>query len=511
MEFWQWLVQSGLIQGDPNYYASGQASPDEYKHAIRTAIGGLATASDPRARSELFTRLQAAGAIQGDPNYYISGQAQPDEIENLINVAGDFFDTSPTKPPAASTTAPQTPSKPDPLEPGAPAKPKVGTPTGVLAGGTTVRVRQPDGTYRWYQAYRLPPGSGALVAYQYNNIEQLRAAVGNDISFVSRDTNWEKAIMATGAAEEIIGMAGNWNTFSQEVMRDTALAAGIRDPSVIGKMWADPQMQQIAAKALIGDWTPEQILAEQRRTNFWQNVLYPGINNFYGSTTEPERAWSNYVDNVTPALTALGYSKDAAGTYNAQIKKMLDSKIDAQVFLENAPVFQQAVNNSQFFEVLRQRSQAELGKDITFGDWFGLVKGETSPELAKVAEGAVVAYEAQQAKFGLAEDQLQRLINERDLSAQEARNVFSEVNQAVLALGDTGLSRGGLSRDDILSAAAGIAPQTGMSADEVRLKVAKLAQENDLFDEDKISFYVGFDPTGRPNRPGLLALAPEGA
>jgi hypothetical protein len=217
------------------------------------------------------------------------------------------------------------------------------------------------------------------------------------------------------------------------------------------------------------------------------------------------------VGDVSPALTALGYKKDADGTYNTQIRKMLGNGIDAEVFLENAPVFMQAVQNRDFFNVLRQRSQAELGKDIKFGDWFSLLKGEAAPEIQQVAEGAVVAYQAQQAGVGIGENMLQRLIQERDLSEAEARNVFSEVNQAILALGESGLRRGGLSRDDIISSMADIKSAGGRSPIEVRNLVAKLALEDELFDEEKLSFYVGFTPSGTPFRPGLTALAPEGA
>jgi hypothetical protein len=297
----------------------------------------------------------------------------------------------------------------------------------------------------------------------------------------------------------------------REVMVDAAAAAGVRDPSLAGRLASDPEMQRIMAQATIGDWTPEQIRAEQRNSNFWKKTLYPGIETFYGRTADPERAWADYNGNVSPALTALGYQKDADGSYNTQINKMLKSGIDAEVFLENAPVFMQAALNRGFFDVLNQRSQAELGKTITFGDWFNLLKGEGAPEIQQVAEGAVVAYQAQQAGVGIGENMLQRLIAERDLSEAEARNVFSEVNQAVLALGEIGLSRGGLTRDEILSAAAGIAPESGRSIEEVRLQVAKLARENDLMDEEKLNFYTGFTPSGTPFRPGLTALAPEGA
>jgi hypothetical protein len=43
------------------------------------------------------------------------------------------------------------------------------------------------------------------------------------------------------------------------------------------------------------------------------------------------------------------------------------------------------------------------------------------------------------------------------------------------------------------------------------MRVAKIVRENDLFDDEKISFYVGFTPAGTPVRPGLQPLAPEGA
>jgi hypothetical protein len=375
---------------------------------------------------------------------------------------------------------------------------------GVLAGGTTVRVNAGGGQYRWYQTYELPPGSGNWVSFQFSDFKQAEAALGEGFEFNAKTQAWyDKAVVSEGQSEEITGLAGNWTRYSRELARDAAVAAGVRDPTLLGKMLSDPEMKNILAYAAAGDWTPEQILAEQRKTSFWQNVLYPGIKNFYGRTTEPEKAWTNYQDNVIPALTQLGY--------DIYIHRMLNAGIDAQIFLENAPVFQQAIQNRDFFEVYKQRAAAELGKTVTFGDWFSVLKGEAAPELMKVAEGATVAYTAQQSDFGLSETMLQRLIAERDLSAEEARNVFSDVNQAVLALGEAGLKRGDLTRDDILSASAGIAPNSNLSADQVRLKVAKLAQENDLFDEEKLQFYVGFDPTGRPTRPGLASLSPEGA
>lgn len=390
--------------------------------------------------------------------------------------------------------------------------PKEEKPAGVLAGGQTVKVKGGDGTVRYYQVYEFPPGSKQFVSYQFNSKAQAQAALGSDFTATTHSETWfDRYVLAEGQAEEVVGLGGSFRGFMDQVMNDAARAAGARDPSLIGRIASSPEMQNIMAQAVVGDWTPEQILAEQRKTKFWNDTLYPGIKNFYGRTGEPEKAWANYVDNVAPALTALGYKKDSDGSYNTNIKKMLDRGIDAQVFLENAPVFAQAAQNKAFFDVYRARAKRELGKDVTFKDWFSVVKGEAAPDLQKVAEGATIAYQAKQADFTLGENLLQRLISQRDLGEAEARNVFSEVNQAVLALGERGLQRGGLSRDDIVSAAAGINPASNMSIDEVKLRVAKIAQENDLFDEEKIGFYTGFDASGRPNKPGLLSVAPEGA
>jgi hypothetical protein len=385
-------------------------------------------------------------------------------------------------------------------------------PQGVLAGGQTIQVKGKDGTTRYYQVYQFPPGSDSWVSYQFNSEAQAEAALGKGFARTSfTEARFDQKALAQGQAEEVLGLGGSFQGLMDDITRDAATAAGIRDPSLIGKMLSDKEMQNIMAQAIAGDWTPEQVLAEQRRTKFWTETLYPGISAFYGKSTEPEKAWNNYVGNITPALVDLGYKKDTDGTFNSHIKKMLDAGIDDQVFLENAPIFAQAAQNKDFFEVLRARSVKELGKDLKFGDWFSLLKGEAAPDLQQVAEGAVVAYQAKQAGYGLDEKMLQRLIDERDLSEAEARNLFSDVNQAVLALGEPGLKRGALTRDDIVSAAAGIAPAGGMTADEVRLKVAKLARENALFDEEKINFYVGDTPAGTPTRPGLAPLAPEGA
>ena len=491
MNLFEWLVHVGLIEGDPTYYSSGKATPDEFKHAIQTAMDNLQYATDPTAKAEFWKRLVDAGAIKGDPTYYSEGKASADEIAHAVNVASSFY----SKTGGAGD---------------APGSGAVGTPGGVLAGGQTISVKAPNGETRYYQVYEFPPGSGQWVAYQYNNREQVEAALGKDFSVTARSDTWFKQnVLAEAAAEEIIGLKGSFQNLTDEIMRDAAMQAGLRDPSIIGRIANDPEMQRIMALATIGNWTPEQVLAEQRNTNFWKNELYPGIERFYGKTASPEQAWANYVSNVTPALRQLGYTPDANGSFDAQIKQMLDAGIDDQAFLSQAPVFAQAQQNLQFAQVLNQWAQRDLGREIGFNDWFDLLAGQSIPELEQLAERASLAYMAQEASAGISEEQVVRLAERTDLSQQEAARLFSDFNQAVLALGESGLRRGGLTRDEVLSAAAGINPDSGRSIEEVRLAVAKLAREEDLFDEEKIQFYLGFGSQGTPQRPGIASLAPD--
>ena len=54
-EFWEAVVDEGLVDGDPSYYSSGDASADEVSHALAVAVKALNTGggdSDPVARAE---------------------------------------------------------------------------------------------------------------------------------------------------------------------------------------------------------------------------------------------------------------------------------------------------------------------------------------------------------------------------------------------------------------------------------------------------------------------------
>lgn len=213
---------------------------------------------------------------------------------------------------------------------------------------------------------------------------------------------------------------------------------------------------------------------------------------------------------MSPALEALGYKRDASGNFNTHIKRMLDSKIDADTFLSQVPTFIRATHNAEFASILNQWAEQDLGRRITFNDWFGLLAGESQPELDDIAERATLAWTAQQQGAGISEGQVRELAARSQLTEAEAVAAFSDFNRQILALGQTGLGRYGLTQDDVLRSAAGL-ESNGRSVEEIRMLVAKTARELGLADDEKINFFTGFTPQGTPVRPGLQSLAPESA
>lgn len=381
---------------------------------------------------------------------------------------------------------------------------------GVLEGGQTVRVSAAAGD-RYYQIYEFPAGSGQYVSYQFNSYEQASAALGTP-RVVTRTEAWfNQHVVAEADAESVIGKQGSFAGLITEIIRESAVEAGVRDPSLVGVIASDPEMQQIMGLAVAGGWSSAQILAAQRNTRFWKETLYPGIGRLYGRTANPEGAWMQYSNNVTPALRALGYEPDADGTYSSRVGQMLGLGVDDAVFVSQAPVFIRASRNPGFASILNEWTRQELGRDVGFGEWFDLVAGEGLPELDAVAEKARLAYASEQAGTQFGVQHIASLADRTELSDVEAARVFTEVTEAVLALGDLGLKRGQLTREEVLAAAAGVNPDSGRSVTEVKEMVAKLAREEALFDDRKLNLFVGFDSAGRPYRPAATALTPERA
>lgn len=392
-------------------------------------------------------------------------------------------------------------------------------PTGVPSGGNIYQINRPGQDPLFTVMYEWPKGSGKFISYEFENREQLLQVVGENHSMTvyQRPESWyadPDRVRANAPVGEVAGIGGSFSGIIDGITREAAIEAGVTDPSLVGRMASDPEMQEILASASIEGWSPQRILAEQRGTKFWKETLYPGIENFYGATDNPEQAYRDYVDSVNTTLAQLGYAKDADGTYKSTVKAMLDSDVDATVFNNLAPTYVKATQNEDFRRSFDEWASRTLGRNVTFDDWFDLLAGEGEVEIALAAEQASIDYLAQDigSAFGINDDQIRRLAGERNMSEQEIRDALTEVDNQIYGLYGRGIGKYDLTEDDIFSARTGIESRSGRGLAEISRKVTQALREEGLADDDKLELYTAYsESSGAPNRPGLRANTRQGA
>jgi len=95
---WEWVVSEGLISGNANWYDSGQATADEYDHAVQTAYNN---ATSDEQRKKLVDMLWSTGAFEGNKEHWYT--ARPNEVGDLgtaaQKLAGDSLDINDTDTP----------------------------------------------------------------------------------------------------------------------------------------------------------------------------------------------------------------------------------------------------------------------------------------------------------------------------------------------------------------------------------------------------------------------------
>lgn len=245
MDFWAWLEHVGLIEGDPTHYSSGKANPDEYRHALETAIAGLQTASDPTASKEFWRRLKAAGGIQGDDTYYSGGEANEAAIENAINVATKFFGGG-----GGDSTQ------------GIPRNAKL------VKIGNQYRVVWNLGDnlgWAWYdvtndQLSKLFDTTTPTVHFELDNMGQFQARFG--------DNYW-------GNVGEINLKADTpWEDLKSKIFSQFGWVPG----------FDDPQIKRLMVQGFFEGWDQNQWLVEYRQTDYFKN------------STDQQRKWVGYSD-----------------------------------------------------------------------------------------------------------------------------------------------------------------------------------------------------------------------
>ena len=386
---------------------------------------------------------------------------------------------------------------------------------GFMEGGTIHLVINPEGQEDFYiMEYEYPPGSGHSFYYRVGNLESLELVVGPGMGGGSIPIGQpiQEASLSTwtdaGDANEVMGIPGTFNGYIDDITREAGIAAGIDDPTLVGAALKDKDIAIVMAKAAEADWTKLQVKAALRNTDYYKDVLHPGIENFYAQSDDPEALYAMYKQNVEASLKSLGIPQDPQGGYGSQLASLLDKGVTDTAFATFAATYKQAQTNVGFAGALSKWTERFTGISISsFEDYFDVLAGNSPAEILEIAEIAGLQFMADNAGFDISDQDLRNISEATSLDQEGAAQLFSRTARDLLALGERGLRRGNLTSQQVLEAEAGL----GGNVEKTRLLMSKLAREEGISDDPTATIFTDFNREGAPIKKGLQSSISEGA
>ena len=385
---------------------------------------------------------------------------------------------------------------------------------GIMSGGTIHRVNNPDQEDYFIVAYEYPPGTGHSFYYQFDSRQDLEQAIGPNMGggAVPIGAPIDEAVVRQwtngGDSNEIEGVSGSFGAYINDIIQEAAVEAGLNDPTILGDAMANPDIQLILAQAAEGEWSQERVKGALRGTDYYKDVLYPGIEYLYGRSDNPEAQYAVLSQNFGAGLKELGIARDPDGTYKSQIASLLESGVSDVAFAAFVPAYKKASTSAGYAANLSKWTEQIAGVSVnSFEDWYDVIAGNAPAEIQEIAELATLSTVADQQGLGISDGALQRIGEDLDLSEGQARSIFSQTGRNLLALGASGLRRGGLTVDDIVQAEAGV----GGNAEKLKSRVRKFAVEEGLADDMDTKYFTDYNQYGAPVKSGLKSTAIEGA
>ncbi len=290
MSIWSDLIAQGRIEGEAAYYESGDATPDEYAHALRVAWDAIQEAGDETEKAEFWSGLVESGAIAGNPAYYSDQEAQPAEFENAFNVAAEAFDTNPQ---IGDTGAQATGPGP---QPGAlPGTQQFGDQT-LPTGMRLVRVTGPAGSDATSLYYAVGTVFGVDVGYEIGDETRLNALFGGvayfgDVATQSQAQYDASGVLTVGSIDEQLGATGSLQAQYERDLR----SLGMESPPAW--MVADQTAMATFVTGVNEGWSAERT---------WQALsgLDSFKNRFAGlSTIQAQLGTGSYGDSIAEYLS----------------------------------------------------------------------------------------------------------------------------------------------------------------------------------------------------------------
>ena len=363
---------------------------------------------------------------------------------------------------------------------------------GILGGGNMVKIVGGDQPERWGMVYQF---GGQRFVFTFDSEAQVEQAFGSDwgrevssttINFediMDRATTGEGGTyMHAGSAGQWIGVDGNFASMMDNAVYEAASTVGITDPTLLGQYVRNPDILKLVAQGAVMDWTGQRLQGEIRKTDFYKNTLYPGIEQFYGYSTNPGQEWRQYNDNLSSVLQLLGFERGKNGDYRETVGEFLRSGVDDESVVSFAPALVKAQQFEGFRPILNEWLERDGRPPIDGEGWIDLFAGTSEIELGDIAERAHLQYAAQQQGLSLAPEQVDILGSRTDLDDRQRGLLFGQVASQVTALGRTGLQQlqalgftegdGGL--DYLLHGAAGLG-YGGLSEVEINQRINQVS------------------------------------
>lgn len=461
-QFWQYLIDQGLISGQAAYYISGEATPEEYQHAIRTALQS-ATLDQ---RKVIVDAAFEAGVAEGDPAYWYAPKG--DEDEDFIKATGGFGDAAITDAGGGVKTGQNKESE-------AENQTKVGVGGGGSDPETQLTILQgremswhfDRSSGKWYVEYGLPDSERSI--FFEADPDQMDALFGDNKRPVSYSQSSLESLTSKGSVfSGNIGEMEGTGYFEDEVRRVKTLAL---DNGVLPE-WAESTdeimdivyIAQSEGKSF--DWMLEQISKTQSFSERFPHIqkirdagnlslsqAITGFLEFEAGVTNAIKGIGGNEGIVTPAIVGalldMGHSLQTVTTGVQRFNRMK----------EYAPAMQ------AFNEILISQ-----GKDpITeLQDMFDFVSGTAGSDIYDIWEASSVAEAASAAGLGdlfSAEDAMNYAIQtEGQTSLKDATGAFQSAASMLLRLRhQVDVGQFGIEQDDIIDLALGQPLRSGVS------------------------------------------------
>ena len=364
----------------------------------------------------------------------------------------------------------------------------VGTPDGALGGYQVVRISGDGAEDSYGLLYDWPSIGGGVsdrkFLYRFDSYQQAVQTLGEDFDYWSTISEGEiiesfqegdGLYINAGSATEVIGQGGSWKQLVNNMLAQGLQGIGATDPTILGGLYQQSEVMDLIAQYVVGDLTPQWLVGEIRKTDYYTQVVYPGIDEFYGRSANPEQEWNTYYGNIEDVLRAYGFQPDPKRGFRDMVGELLGQGVDDSEVIGFQETWFRTRDAAPYLPILNEWLAEDGLPGLTLDTLFDTFAQTMPDELRSIAEKANIQYAVEQQGFSLSRTQISEFASRAALDAQGYERVANQVGSQLAALGPAGLDQTGYGVDHLLSAAAGL-EHGGVGAGDVRRRVQSVAR-----------------------------------